>query len=208
LEAVRTSPSPRNYFIGNNPERWKSQVPEWTGFVQHNLYPGIDAWIRDSTGDLAVDYRIAPGADPGSIRWHYPGATAVERDAEGAIRIETPLGILWETAPRAYQSTEKGLREIEVEYLLERQGDEVLLGFRLGKYDRKLPLVIDPKLIFASFSGSTADNWGFTATYDDQGNLYGGGIVFNPGYPTSPGAFCPSSSSPARERATIPMSPS
>lgn len=191
LEAVRTSPSPRNYFVGNNPERWKSQVPEWTGFVQHDLYPGIDAWIRDSTGDLAVDYRIAPGANPGSIRWHYPGASRVELDNDGNLRIETPLGFFWETPPRAYQISEKGTKEVPVAFELVVQGDSTIVGFQVGKYDRKIPLVIDPKLIFASFSGSTADNWGFTATYDDQGNLYGGGIVFNPGYPTSPGAFDP-----------------
>jgi len=64
-----------------------------------------------------------------------------------------------------------------------------VLGFRLGQYDATRPLTIDPVVVFATYTGSTVDNWGFTATYDAQGNLYSGGIAFGVGYPTSPGAF-------------------
>jgi len=191
LEPVRTTDAPRHYFLGNDASRWRSNVAEWTAFLHKDLYPGIDAWIRDSTGDLAVDYRIAPGVDPNLIRWHYPGASRIELDADGNARIETPAGILWETAPRAYQQTPDGEREVRVRFRLTETESGTALSFDLGKYNKQLPLVVDPKLVFASFSGSTSDNWGFTATYDDQGNLYGGGIVFNPGYPTTPGAFDP-----------------
>ncbi len=191
LEPVRTTDAPRHYFLGNDARRWRSNVAEWTAFLHKDLYPGIDAWIRDSTGDLAVDYRIAPGVDPSVIRWHYPGASRIELDADGNARIETPAGILWETAPRAYQQTPDGEREVRVRFRLTETESGTALSFDLGKYDKKMPLVVDPKLVFASFSGSTSDNWGFTATYDDQGNLYGGGIVFSPGYPTTPGAFDP-----------------
>ena len=58
-------------------------------------------------------------------------------------------------------------------------------------YDRSIPLVIDPVLTFATYSGSMADNFGFTASYDAGGHLYGGGIVFSTGYPTTLGAFGP-----------------
>ena len=191
LEPVRTTDAPRHYFLGKDASRWRSNVAEWTAFLHKDLYPGIDAWIRDSTGDLAVDYRIAPGVDPSVIRWHYPGANRIELDADGNARIETPAGILWETAPRAYQQTPDGEREVRVRFRLTETESGTALSFDLGKYDKKMPLVVDPKLVFASFSGSTSDNWGFTATYDDQGNLYGGGIVFSPGYPTTPGAFDP-----------------
>ena len=191
LEPVRTTDAPRHYFLGNDARRWRSNVAEWTAFLHKDLYPGIDAWIRDSTGDLAVDYRIAPGVDPSVIRWHYPGASRIELDADGNARIETPAGILWETAPRAYQQTPDGEREVRVRFRLTETESGTALSFDLGKYDKKMPLVVDPKLVFASFSGSTSDNWGYTATYDDQGNLYGGGIVFSPGYPTTPGAFDP-----------------
>ena len=66
-----------------------------------------------------------------------------------------------------------------------------VVSFKLGRYNKKHTIVIDPTLVFTSFSGSSADNWGYTATYDDFGNLYGGGIVFNPGYPTTIGVIDP-----------------
>ena len=44
-------------------------------------------------------------------------------------------------------------------------------------------------MTFSTFSGSTTDNWGFTATPDLYGNLFGGGIVFGTGYPTTTGAY-------------------
>jgi gliding motility-associated-like protein len=61
----------------------------------------------------------------------------------------------------------------------------------VGDYDRTQPLVIDPSIIFCSFSGSTADNWGFTATYGPDGSLFAGGIVFNDAgrFPTTLGAI-------------------
>src|SRR5690606_28461699 len=61
--------------------------------------------------------------------------------------------------------------------------------FQAKEYDPNATLVIDPFMIFCSFSGSTADNWGFTATYGPDASLFGGGIVFAQGFPTSVGAF-------------------
>ena len=64
--------------------------------------------------------------------------------------------------------------------------------FKLGTYDNNLPLIIDPTLVFCSYSGSYVDNWGYSATYDSEGNLYGGSSVFGidyPGFPTTTGAY-------------------
>ena len=74
-------------------------------------------------------------------------------------------------------------QEVECRFVLRKN----TISFQLGDYDRSKELVIDPVLIFSSYSGSSADNWGFTATYDKHGNLYGGGIAFGVGYPTQVG---------------------
>ena len=63
------------------------------------------------------------------------------------------------------------------------------LTFDLDAYNGAFPLVIDPTVVFSSFSGSTADNWGYTATFDSDDHLYGGGIVFGVGYPVTIGAY-------------------
>ena len=44
-------------------------------------------------------------------------------------------------------------------------------------------------LEFSTYSGSTADNFGYTATYDNYGFLYSGSTVFGVGYPTTLGAY-------------------
>src|SRR5206468_1480943 len=61
--------------------------------------------------------------------------------------------------------------------------------FKINSYSKSATLIIDPTLIFASFTASISDNWGYTATYDGAGNFYAGGISFGTGYPTSTGAF-------------------
>ena len=99
--------------------------------------------------------------------------------------LETPVGTITETAPYAY-ILETG-KPVRCEFILENGR----VGFKVGYYAKGKTLVIDPTLVFSSFSGSLADNWGYTATYDAQGNLYGGGIVFDAGYPTSAGALDP-----------------
>ncbi|MCF8213064.1 MAG: gliding motility-associated C-terminal domain-containing protein, partial [Cryomorphaceae bacterium] len=106
--------------------------------------------------------------------------------AEGQLHVTTPMGTWVEERPQAYTLSAKGRIPVEVAY---RLADDSTVVFELGAYRKSDALVIDPNLVFSSFSGSTADNWGYTATYDSQENLYGGGIVFDAGYPISAGAF-------------------
>ncbi len=62
--------------------------------------------------------------------------------------------------------------------------------FKFSKgYDRRYTLVIDPVLVFSTFSGSTAMTYGFSATYDHAGSLYAGGECFDVGWPVSAGAY-------------------
>ncbi|NNC82239.1 MAG: T9SS type B sorting domain-containing protein, partial [Flavobacteriales bacterium] len=85
-----------------------------------------------------------------------------------------------------YQDTQDGSRAtISGDYRL--RGNT--LSYRIGTYDASQELIIDPTLIFSSYSGSTANNFGYTATFDQAGFLYSGSSVFANGYPTSMGAY-------------------
>jgi hypothetical protein len=64
-----------------------------------------------------------------------------------------------------------------------------VVSFEIGKYNPNEILVIDPEIVFSTYSGSSALNFGYTATYDNLGFLYAGGSVFEPGYPATPGAY-------------------
>jgi gliding motility-associated-like protein len=179
------SPATYNYFIGNDPRKWGRHVKEYGGVTYRNLYPHIDARVYAQSSGLKYDLIAYPGSRPEEIRLQYEGVQDI-RLKNGHLHIATSLGEVIEVAPYAYQVVEGNKQEVSCSYQLE----DSVVRFKIGRqYNPAYPLVIDPRLIFATFSGSTADNWGYTATYDAQGNFYMGGIVFGMGYPVTTGAF-------------------
>ena len=189
--AVITAETPtvehRSYFLGSDPKRWARDVRGFRELHYAGLWPGVAARVYESTDQhLEYDFELAPGAKPGIIGVRHDGATGLRLDAAGNLLVSTSVGTLTERAPRAWQTDAAGRRRpVACRYVLAGS----VVRFAVGNYDTKQRLTIDPVVVFATYSGSTADNWGFTAAYDDQGNLYSGGIAFGVGYPTSPGAF-------------------
>ncbi|MBC9930714.1 PKD domain-containing protein [Chitinophaga qingshengii] len=177
--------STTNYFIGNDKSKWASGVKSYQGLVYKSIYPGIDAHVYSDASQLKYDLIVAAGANPDKIQLSYEGATGMEIK-KGQLLVHTTVGDVIEQLPYAYQYVNNQRVTVKVSYRL--NGNKV--GFKIsGDYDPAYPLVIDPVYVFSTVSGSRADNWGFTATYDDAGNFYGGGIVFNNGYPATPGAY-------------------
>lgn len=176
-----------NWFIGNDPSKHASKVFPAEELHYHDVYPGVDWVWYEKNGFLKFDFRVKAGADPATIRTRYAGQNTLHVDALGNLITTTSLSTLKEEKPLAYQITAAG-DTLKVECRYEVEGDVVSYRFPAG-YDTALDLVIDPSLIFSTYSGSTADNFGFTATYDSKGFLYSGGNVFALGYHTTPGAF-------------------
>jgi hypothetical protein len=187
LSSTEPTGSQRNYFRGNDPKRWARRVPGFRQVQYQELWPGIDLkFYENASQQLEYDFDLAPQADPARVVLRYEGAEALVVEGEGRLRIATSVGTITELMPKAWQTDAAGQRKaVTCRYVLTGQR----VSFRLGNYDQSRPLTIDPTVIFSSFTNSTADNWGFTATYDQQGNLYSGGIAFGPGFPTSVGAF-------------------
>lgn len=195
VEFVNANPQPRitpdkplntynNYFIGNDPSKWGSYCRIFQGITVHDVYPNIDVRYYSDRGTLKYDFIVRPGGNVNDIALRYVGADKLSiRNKE--LVIATSVGELKELAPYTYQFGEAGKNEIRAEYVL--KGDVV--RFNVKKFDRNTTLIIDPTLIFCSFSGSIVDNWGFTATYGPDGSMFGGGIVFGNGFPVSVGAY-------------------
>lgn len=177
----------RNYFIGNDESRWKSNVKSFAQTTLNDFYPGIDFLLDGTTSQLKYSFKVKPGIDVSQIKWQVEGANRVYID-ENQVHIETDLGEIVDDKPIAWTVKEGKKMFVEVEYRLSSEG--LMFHFPNG-YDETAELTIDPYLVFSSFSGSTMDNWGMTATPDLQGNLYAGGIVFDQGgaYPVTTGAF-------------------
>ncbi len=176
-----------NYILGNDPSKWQSKVPLFGEVTYHNIYPNIDLrYYFSMEGNLKYDFVLRPGADPSVIKLRYEGADGLDL-VYGNLMVRTSVEDVLESAPYAFQNLEKGKEKVKCSYVL--NGNEIT--YKLGRYKKNETLIIDPKLVFSSFTGSTSDNFGFTATPSKDGSLYAGGIVFliTGTYPVTSGAF-------------------
>lgn len=173
-----------NYFLGKDPSRWGRKARAFATTTLHEVAPGIDAVFREGRAGLKYDLVVAPGADPGALRFTYEGADELfVRD--GSLIISTSLGRLVERIPIAYQEIGNERRTVTCSYVLTNG----VLSLRTGPYDPKLPLIIDPELAFATFSGSVSNNFGYSASFDAAGFLYAGSTAFGNQYPVTLGAY-------------------
>ncbi|MGI4823433.1 MAG: gliding motility-associated C-terminal domain-containing protein [Janthinobacterium lividum] len=177
----------RNYFLGSDASRWAREVRSYRQLRYAGLWPGVEARLYENgQQQLEYDFTVAPGANTAAIGLRHTGADAVRLAANGRLQVQTSVGTLEELAPQAWQTDAQGQHQsVACHYTLAGN----VVRFVLGRYDHSRPLTIDPVVVFATYTGSAANNWGFTATYDAEGNLYSGGIAFSPGYPVSLGAF-------------------
>ena len=174
-----------NFFLGNDPVHWAGNVSAFGRMVYENLYPQVDLHLYTHDYALKYDFYLAPGADPSVIKVAYEGSDRL-RLKNGRLLIETSINTVVEQPPLCWQPYGDERQIVDCAYAL--NGDELSFRFPKG-YDPERMLVIDPVLLFSTYSGSTADNFGFTATYDDDGYLYAGSSAFGAGYPLTVGAY-------------------
>ncbi|MBL0744697.1 PKD domain-containing protein [Chryseolinea lacunae] len=177
-----------NYFLGTDPSRWASRVLAYASILYPEVYAGIDFRVSSVGNNLKYDFIVKPGADPSQIKIEYSGVDGVEQlDTE--LKIKTALGSLTELEPYSYQGAGNTKQTVASQYRLR---DNIVSFSFPSDYDASQTLVIDPLLIFSTYSGSTADNWGSTATPGEHGTLYSAGVTRqNQGgfFPATVGAF-------------------
>lgn len=174
-----------NYFIGDDPNKWAGNCKIFQAVTYKNIYPNIDIRYYTHNEVLKYDIIVHPGGDLSAVAFYVDGANGLQVK-DGALVIKNSIADVKEMPPYTYQLTTAGRKEIPCSY--DVRGN--IVRFKLnGNYDKTQTLVVDPSVVFWGYSGSTADNWGYTATYDGRGNLYAGGTVFGTGFPTSNGAF-------------------
>jgi gliding motility-associated-like protein len=176
-----------NYFLGNDESRWARNVPAFTDVRYQQLYPGTDLRFYSRGPVMEYDFELAAGADAARIKLRYEGQESLAV-VDGALHIGTSVGRVTEQKPYAYQVIDGHRVAVPCRYVL---GPQHTVSFALPKgYDHRLPLVIDPVLVYSTYSGATAAlNWGYTACPDTLGNLYAASINFTAGYPTTLGAY-------------------
>lgn len=174
-----------NFYLGNDPARWSSKAYAYETVNYQNLYDGIDLKVYTYDHNLKYDFIILPNADPSRIQFRYEGLDGM-RLIEGNLILYTSVGSIIEQKPYAYQTIGGKVHPVPCHYVLD--GNKLSFAFPRG-YNKNHKLVIDPTLIFSTYSGSRADNFGYTATFDSDGFLYSGSTAFGIGYPTTIGAY-------------------
>ncbi len=173
-----------NYFLGKDPEHWAHGAHAFAAVLQKDIYPGVDLRVRSDANGVKYDLLLSAAADISSIAFTYEGADHLSLDGRDLL-IGTSLGDIRETIPLAYQDRDGDRIPVNCHFTLVNG----IVRFKVGNHRLDLPLVIDPTLSFSTFSGSTSDNFGYTATYDADGFLYSGSSAFGQGYPTTTGAY-------------------
>jgi hypothetical protein len=177
-----------NYFLGNDSSRWASNARAFASILYQDVYAGIDFRVSSVGNNLKYDFVVKAGADPSQIKIEYSGTHGIEL-ADDELKIRTSVGSLTELKPFSYQTTDHARQTVSSEYMLNKN----VVSFSFPQeYDASRELVIDPLLIFSTYSGSTADNWGSTATPGEHGTLYSAGVTrqsLGGFFPTTAGAF-------------------
>ena len=181
-------PGKVNYFIGNDREKWRRNVPTYRKVHYTDVYPGIDIVYYGNQRELEYDFVIAAGANPKLIRFSVEGAERIRLDKKGNLRLALKHGEVQLNKPFIYQLTDKGSRhEVKGSYVI--KGKEI--RFNVRGADSSKPLVIDPVLSYSTFLGGTSIDQAFGIAVDAQGSAYITGTTFSIAFPTTPGAFNP-----------------
>ncbi|MDD3132956.1 MAG: SBBP repeat-containing protein, partial [Bacteroidales bacterium] len=149
-----------------------------------NLYEGIDYIIYSHENQFKYDLVVSPNAKVSDIQMKYDGLDKISL-SKGSLLIRTSINTIVELQPFAYQLIDGLEKEVVCDFVLNKN----IVGFECPNYDPNFPLIIDPVMIFSTYTGSTSDNWGYTATYDKFGFFYSGGCSFGVGYPVTTGAY-------------------
>ncbi|MCX6832150.1 MAG: hypothetical protein NT028_08475, partial [candidate division Zixibacteria bacterium] len=82
-----------NYFLGNDPTKWRTDVPNYEAITFKDIYPGINLkYSGDANGQAAYEFVAAPGADIAQIKVEYEGAEGTSLDDEGNLIVRTKWG--------------------------------------------------------------------------------------------------------------------
>ncbi len=179
-----------NYFIGNDQTKWKSKVKLFQKVTYLNFYNNIDLEILAYEYGMKYNFILHKGADFKQIQWQYFGAQSVQLHNQ-SIKITTSVGHILERMPEVYIQTETDKIKVDGQFRVSNG----IFSYDLNLPENKGTLIIDPELIFSTYAGNSVDNFGFTATYDKNENLYSGGIATGPTlfingrFPATPGAF-------------------
>lgn len=167
-----------NYFIGNDPAKWHTDVPAYSKVKYAGVYPGVDLVFYGNRRQLEYDFVVAPGADTKAIALNVEGAHNMKLDANGNLAMGLAGGTVELRKPNAYQESNGIRREVAGNYQISKEHE---VRFVLGDYDKTQPLTIDPVVIYSTYVGGSGNanggDTGFGIALDAAGDAYIAGVT-------------------------------
>ncbi len=177
-----------NYFLGNDPEKWRTNISQFGKVCYQDLYKGIDAVFYGNPFQLEYDLCVAPGIDPQEIRFQLQGAKELSIDEEGNLCILTEtIQEMQMQKPLIYQLINNEKVLVDGGYTLLATNE---VGFAIGAYDTTTQLIIDP-LVYSTYLGGSSSDTTTGIAIDSSGNAYVTGYTPSTNFPIVAGSYDP-----------------
>jgi hypothetical protein len=179
VEGLEPLPGITNYFIGNDPAQWRSDIVSFAKVRYSQVYPGIDLVYYGSGRDIEYDFVVQPGSDPAAIRLTFEGAQSLAVNRAGELVLAVAGGELRQKAPVVYQNGPDGMALVAGSYAV--RGNQV--SFEIGAYDSSRPLVIDPVLVYSTYLGGSGFDQATSIHVGPTGDAYVAGNTSSTNFP-------------------------
>jgi hypothetical protein len=150
-----------NYFIGNDPARWRTDVPNYARVRYPGVYKGIDLLYYGQDGELEYDLIVAPGADPRQVVFEMAGAERLEVDKNGNLQATLDAG------------------SIDTSW----NGDTATTNIQGDAFVAKLSSS-GTSFAYVTYLGGTNGDFGHAIAVDASGNAYVAGGTNSTDFPT------------------------
>lgn len=175
-----------NYFVGHNNDDWHAGAKSYALVTYRDAWKGVNMRLYGLKGNLEQEFVVMPDADPGRIGLALSGVKGLSIAKDGSLLIHTPLGVLRQEKPFAYQTVDGKRRQVAASFRIEGH-DRV--SFNVASYDRHRPLVIDPAIIYSTYLGGVHDDEAWSIAVDAEGNAYVAGFAASENFPVSANAY-------------------
>lgn len=172
-----------NFFIGNDPLSWRSNIQTSKSVLYKEIYPNIDLKVYGLEKRIEYDFVVKPGGDVSDIGFKYRGVEKTGIDEDGNLVVNTRFGEMEHARPVSYQVI--GGERVEIEAAFEGI-EENAYGFQVEEYDKDYELIIDPLvLVYSTFLGGSFTDAGRSIAFDSTGSMYVAGYTDSVNFPTN-----------------------
>src|SRR5437660_872176 len=190
MAGVGELPGKSNYFVGNDPKKWRANVPTYARVEYRDVYPGVNLVYYGNQRQLEHDFVVSPGADPKAITLAFEGMDGVAIDALGDLVLRADGGEVHLRKPVVYQDQNGQRAVIPARYVLKAERQ---VAFEVAAYDATMPLIIDPVLAYSTYLGGFGEDEGRAIAADPNCSIncsaYTTGTTNSLNFPTITGAF-------------------